>query len=86
LLSSNFVKIVEVGAHDGFQNEPNPVATKQKVQFIAKLAHAGLHVIEAGSFVSPKWVPQMADSAQVMEALQIWRQRQSSMTQQHDAH
>jgi hypothetical protein len=86
LLSSNFVKIVEVGPRDGLQNEPNPISTPQKVQFITQLAHAGLHVIEAGSFVSPKWVPQMADSTQVMEALQVWRQSQSSSTQQYDAH
>jgi hydroxymethylglutaryl-CoA lyase len=86
-LSSNFVKIVEVGARDGLQNEPNPISTPQKVQFITKLAHAGCQFIEAGSFVSPKWVPQMADSAQVMEALHVWRQSsQSTSTQEHDAH
>jgi hydroxymethylglutaryl-CoA lyase len=86
LFSSDFVKIVEVGPRDGLQNEPNPISTQQKVQFITKLAHAGCHVIEAGSFVSPQWVPQMADSQQVMEALQVWRREtQTQHSNQHSS-
>jgi hydroxymethylglutaryl-CoA lyase len=59
------VKIVEVGARDGLQNEKVTVPTEVKVEFITALADAGLRVIEAGAFVSPKWVPQMADTADV---------------------
>ncbi|MFO1321109.1 MAG: hydroxymethylglutaryl-CoA lyase [Burkholderiales bacterium] len=60
------VKIVEVGPRDGLQNEPTPVSTDIKVELIERLADAGLPVVEATSFVSPKWVPQMADAADVM--------------------
>ncbi len=61
------VRIVEVGPRDGLQNESGPViATDIKVAFINKLADAGLTHIEAASFVSPKWVPQMGDATQVM--------------------
>jgi isopropylmalate/homocitrate/citramalate synthase len=60
------VRIVEVGARDGLQNEPNLVSTDVKVDLIERLADAGLTTIEAGSFVSPKWVPQMADTADVL--------------------
>jgi hydroxymethylglutaryl-CoA lyase len=63
------VKIVEVGPRDGLQNEPVPVPTDVKVELIHRLQDAGLSVIEATAFVSPKWVPQMADNAQVMAAL-----------------
>jgi isopropylmalate/homocitrate/citramalate synthase len=59
------VTIVEVGARDGLQNEKVTIPTEAKVEFITALADAGLTVIEAGAFVSPKWVPQMADSAEV---------------------
>lgn len=59
------VKIVEVGARDGLQNEHAFVPTEIKVQFINALAEAGLPVIEATSFVSAKWVPQMADQADI---------------------
>jgi isopropylmalate/homocitrate/citramalate synthase len=59
------VKIVEVGPRDGLQNEKVTVPTEVKVEFITALADAGLRVIEAGAFVSPKWVPQMADTADV---------------------
>ena len=59
------VKIVEVGPRDGLQNEKVHVPTNVKVELINKLADAGLSVIEAGSFVSPKWVPQMADTREV---------------------
>jgi hypothetical protein len=64
-----FVRIVEVGARDGLQNEPTPVPTEAKVRFIEMLANAGLPVVEATAFVSPKWVPQLADAEQVMHAL-----------------
>jgi len=63
------VKIVEVGPRDGLQNEPTPVPVEVKVELIERLADAGLTVIEAGSFVSPKWVPQMADTDRVLAAL-----------------
>lgn len=65
----NQVTIVEVGPRDGLQNEPIPLAVPQKIELITDLANAGLKVIEAGSFVSPKWVPQMANSAEVLKAL-----------------
>lgn len=60
------VKIVEVSPRDGLQNEPGAVPTDVKVELIDRLSDAGLQSIEAGSFVSPKWVPQMADTAEVM--------------------
>jgi len=63
------VKLVEVGPRDGLQNEATPVATAVKVELIHRLQDAGLPVIEATAFVSPKWVPQMADNAQVMAAI-----------------
>ncbi|MEP9354465.1 hydroxymethylglutaryl-CoA lyase [Xanthobacter sp. KR7-65] len=60
------VRIVEVGPRDGLQNEPGVVPLAAKVALIDALADAGLKVIESGSFVSPKWVPQMADTAAVL--------------------
>ena len=63
------VRIVEVGPRDGLQNEKQAVSTKTKVQLISQLADAGLKTIEAGSFVSPKWVPQMAGSDEVFEVI-----------------
>lgn len=60
------VRIVEVGPRDGLQNEPGFVPVAAKVALIDALAGAGLKVIESGSFVSPKWVPQMADTAEVL--------------------
>ena len=64
-----FVKIVEVGPRDGLQNEAQNVATDLKIKLIEDLAAAGLSVVESASFVSPKWIPQMADSAQVMQGI-----------------
>lgn len=64
------VTLVEVGPRDGLQNEATPVPTDVKLQLIQRLAAAGLTHIEAGSFVSPKRVPQMADSADIVRALQ----------------
>src|SRR4051795_3280019 len=58
-------KIVEVGPRDGLQNEKVTIPTQAKIDYITALADAGLRVIEAGAFVSPKWVPQMADTAEV---------------------
>ena len=63
------VKIVEVGPRDGLQNEAAAVPTEIKVELIERLTAAGLPAIEATSFVSPKWVPQMADSAEVLARL-----------------
>ncbi len=63
------VKIVEVGPRDGLQNESAIVPLDAKVGLIERLADAGLTAIEAGAFVSPKWVPQMADTAAVMARL-----------------
>jgi hydroxymethylglutaryl-CoA lyase len=60
------VRIVEVGPRDGLQNEKAVVPLEAKVGLIDRLSATGLTVIEAGAFVSPKWVPQMADSAEVM--------------------
>lgn len=59
------VRIVEVGPRDGLQNEKVTIPTDAKVAYITALSDAGLRVIEAGAFVSPKWVPQMADTADV---------------------
>ncbi|KAI8322534.1 3-hydroxy-3-methylglutaryl-CoA lyase [Martensiomyces pterosporus] len=64
--SRPFVKIVEVGPRDGLQNEKTLIPTDVKVALINRLADAGLSVVEATSFVSPKWVPQMGDAKQVM--------------------
>ena len=64
------VKIVEVGPRDGLQNEAEIVPTDVKIEFIDLLTRTGLPVIEATSFVSPKWVPQMADNAMVMAGIQ----------------
>ncbi|KAL8041263.1 hypothetical protein ABFX02_10G154400 [Erythranthe guttata] len=66
----NYVKIVEVGPRDGLQNEKEIVPTAVKVELIKMLASSGLPVVEATSFVSPKWVPQLADAKDVMSAIQ----------------
>jgi hydroxymethylglutaryl-CoA lyase len=63
------VKIVEVGPRDGLQNEKSAVSTQVKIELINRLSAAGLANIEATSFVSPKWVPQLADAAEVMERI-----------------
>jgi hydroxymethylglutaryl-CoA lyase len=63
------VTIVEVGPRDGLQNEPTPVPLAAKVALVEALAGAGLPVVEAGSFVSPKWVPQMEGSDAVLRAV-----------------
>ena len=63
------VTLVDVGPRDGLQNESRPVATAHKVALVQQLQAAGLREIEVTSFVSPKWVPQMADNAAVMAAI-----------------
>ena len=63
------VKIVEVGPRDGLQNEKQIVPTETKIELIERLAEAGLRAIEATAFVSPKWVPQMADNTAVMQGI-----------------
>jgi hydroxymethylglutaryl-CoA lyase len=64
------VKLVDVGPRDGLQNEKQPVPAAIKIELVHRLQDAGLTEIEVTSFVSPKWVPQMADAASVMAGLQ----------------
>lgn len=66
---SDFVRIVEVAPRDGLQNESAMVATADKIELVDQLSATGLRSIEATSFVSPKWVPQLADAAQVMAGI-----------------
>ena len=63
------VRIVEVGPRDGLQNEKQSISLEVKLELIKRLSLTGLRTIEAGSFVSPKWVPQMASSEKIFEAL-----------------
>ena len=63
------VRLVEVGPRDGLQNEPGEVPTAVKLELIERLADAGLPAVEATAFVSPKWVPQMADHTEVLERI-----------------
>jgi hydroxymethylglutaryl-CoA lyase len=65
-----YVRVVEVGPRDGLQNEKAQVPTAQKIQFIQMLAEAGLPVVEATSFVSPRAIPQLSDASAVMVGLQ----------------
>jgi hydroxymethylglutaryl-CoA lyase len=65
----SFVNIVEVGPRDGLQNEKQNIPAETKLELIRRLEQAGLKHIESAAFVSPKWVPQMADHSQVMEAV-----------------
>jgi hydroxymethylglutaryl-CoA lyase len=65
----DFVRLVEVGARDGLQNEKAEVPTAVKLELIERLAEAGLPAVEATAFVSPKWVPQMADHTEVLERI-----------------
>ena len=69
MIYPTYVRVVEVGPRDGLQNEPKTVTAATKVALIEALAGAGLTSIEAGSFVSPKWVPQMASTAEVLSKL-----------------
>ena len=63
------VTVYEVGPRDGLQNETVNVPTTEKIAFIDRLSTAGLPVIEVSAFVSPKWVPQMADAAEVFRGI-----------------
>jgi hydroxymethylglutaryl-CoA lyase len=63
------VKLVDVGPRDGLQNEKSPVPAAVKIELVERLQDAGLNEIEVTSFVSPKWVPQMADNAEVMTGI-----------------
>lgn len=65
----NVIRIVEVGPRDGLQNEAKPVSVADRIRLIDRLSAAGLTAIEAGSFVSPKWVPQMAGSGEVLTGI-----------------
>jgi hydroxymethylglutaryl-CoA lyase len=64
------VKLIDVGPRDGLQNEKQPVPAAIKIELVQRLQEAGLKEIEVTSFVSPKWVPQMADAAEVMAGIQ----------------
>ncbi|WP_419901973.1 hydroxymethylglutaryl-CoA lyase [Kiloniella sp.] len=65
----NQVKLVEVGPRDGLQNEKELVSTEAKIELINRLSETGLTTIEASAFVSPKWVPQMADASEVLAGI-----------------
>ncbi|KAJ3038728.1 hypothetical protein HDV00_000388 [Rhizophlyctis rosea] len=65
----SYVRIVDVSPRDGLQNEPKPIPTETKISLITKLTAAGLPVVETTSFVSPKWVPQLADAADVVKGI-----------------
>ena len=67
---NDHVRIVEVGPRDGLQNEKTIIATADKIELINRLSRTGLRNIEATSFVSPKWIPQLADAAEVFSAIQ----------------
>lgn len=67
---SKTVRIVEVGPRDGLQNIKTVIPTSIKIELIKRLASCGNSIIEATSFVSPKWVPQLADGAQVLNGIQ----------------
>jgi hydroxymethylglutaryl-CoA lyase len=64
------IKIVEVSPRDGLQNETQVIPTQVKIDFINQLSDTGLSVIETTSFVSPKWIPQLADAGEVYQGIQ----------------
>lgn len=66
---ADYVEIFEVGPRDGLQNEKRQIPTSEKIALVDCLSHAGFKRIEVASFVSPKWVPQMADSADVLDGI-----------------
>ena len=66
---SDTVRIVEMGARDGLQNEKTPVSPADRIAFIEKLLDAGLHTIEVGAFVSPRAIPQMVGSDEVLRGV-----------------
>ena len=63
------VTLIEVGPRDGLQNEQSPITTDVRIELCDRLTDAGFPNVEAGSFVSPKWVPQMADTAELMQRI-----------------
>ena len=66
---NKFIKLVEVGPRDGLQNEKSTVSTADKIILTDLLSETGFMLIEATSFVSPKWVPQLADASEVMAGI-----------------
>lgn len=66
---TDFITIVEVGPRDGLQNETNTLPVSSRIELIERLAHCGVPVIEAGSFVSPAWVPQMGGTSEVLAGI-----------------
>ena len=64
------VRLIDVGPRDGLQNEKQPVPAAIKIELVQRLQEAGLKEIEVTSFVSPKWVPQMADNAELMAGIE----------------
>lgn len=76
------VKLVEVGARDGLQNEKTPVSVDIKLNLLKQLIEAGHRCVEPGSFVHPKWVPQMASSDEVYQQLSRWLDGEGSPSQQ----
>ena len=68
-MTTNHVRIVEVGARDGLQNEKTLLPADVKIALIDRLSSTGLKTVEATSFVSPKWVPQLADAAEVFQGI-----------------
>lgn len=72
------VRLVEVGPRDGLQNEAGVISTEVKLELINRLEDAGVSYIEAASFVSPKWVPQMGDAKEIMQAIQAKTDGQES--------
>ncbi len=70
-MSIDRAQLIEVGPRDGLQNEPKPLDVAQRLELIRRLENSGLKTIEAGSFVSPKWVPQMADTDRVLAELDL---------------
>jgi hydroxymethylglutaryl-CoA lyase len=69
IMADDHVRLVEVGARDGLQNEQRTLAPPIRVQLLERLADAGLRTLEAGAFVSPRWVPQMSGSDEVLKSL-----------------
>src|SRR5215471_20888501 len=66
---SDTVRIIEMGARDGLQNEKKPVSVENRIAFVKNLLDAGLHTIEVGAFVSPKAIPQMVGSDAVLRGV-----------------
>ena len=72
---SDTVRIVEVGPRDGLQNEKTPIGVADRIAFVEALVGAGLHTVEVGAFVSPKAIPQMVGSDQVLRGVSHTRRR-----------